>query len=54
MRSLVGDEIAFPGSEGLKGMSAIVPASSMNVNHDAIGRFQADSQAVAPLVLIPP
>ena len=51
---VVGNEIAFPDSEGLKGMSAIVPASSMNVSHDVIGRFQADSQGVAPLVIISP
>ena len=51
---VVGNEIDFPGSEGLKGMSAIVPVSSMNVRDDVIGRFQADSQGVAPLVVIPP
>ena len=44
---VVCKEIAFPGSESLTGMSAIVPASSLNVSHDMIGRFQADSQGVA-------
>ena len=51
---VLGSEIAFPGSEGLKGMSAIVPVSSMNVSNDVIGPFQTDSQGAPPLVIIPP
>ena len=59
MRSLEASEFLAakslsPGSEGLKGMSAIVPVSSMNVSNDVIGRSQADSQGAPPLAIIPP